>query len=118
MLYDWSLASANTPFTIQIEFTNDLATRAYQWLQKLDRTKVLHLGAASYVVPSSESKMADFSSLTPPLFCSCKYGLKEYSCVHSLGLILMWDHRKVPQALGIRRGKGRPEKVKLALTKD
>ncbi|CAF1506391.1 unnamed protein product [Didymodactylos carnosus] len=23
MLYDWSLASANTPFAIQIEFTND-----------------------------------------------------------------------------------------------
>ncbi|CAF1359139.1 unnamed protein product [Didymodactylos carnosus] len=57
MLYDWSLASANTPFAIQIEFTNNLATRAYQWLQKLDRTKVLHLGAASYVVPSSEPKM-------------------------------------------------------------
>ncbi|CAF1183662.1 unnamed protein product [Didymodactylos carnosus] len=147
MLYDWSLASANTPFAIQIEFTNDLATRAYQWLQKLDRTKVLHLGAASYVVPSSEPKMGtslwvqyyhsmswnsygefidwlnsarlvDFSSLTPSLFSSCKYGLKEYSCVHSLGLIMMWDYRKVPQALGIRRGKGRPKKVKLALTKD
>ncbi|CAF4581091.1 unnamed protein product [Didymodactylos carnosus] len=57
MLYDWSLASANTPFAIQTEFTDDLAVRAYQWLQKLDRTKVLHLGAASYVVPSSEQKM-------------------------------------------------------------
>ncbi|CAF1316623.1 unnamed protein product [Didymodactylos carnosus] len=56
MLYDWSLASANTPFAIQIEFTNDLATGSYQWLQKLDRTKVLHLGAASYVVPSSGPK--------------------------------------------------------------
>ncbi|CAF1047790.1 unnamed protein product [Didymodactylos carnosus] len=33
------------------------AERAYQWLQKLDQTKVLHLGAASYVVPSSEQKM-------------------------------------------------------------
>ncbi|CAF1163702.1 unnamed protein product [Didymodactylos carnosus] len=147
ILYDWSLASVNTPFAIQTEFTNDLATRAYQWLQKLDRTKVLHVGAASYVVPSSEPKMGtslwvqyyqsmswnsygeftdwlnsarlvDFSSLTLPLFCSCKYGLKEYSCVHSLGLIMMWDHRKVPQVLGIRRGKGHPKKVKLALTKD
>ncbi|CAF1292511.1 unnamed protein product [Didymodactylos carnosus] len=147
MSYDWSLASANTPFAIQIEFTDDLAARAYQLLQKLDRTKVLHLGAASYVVPSSEQKtgtslwvqyyhsmsrnsynefidwlnsarLVDFSRLTPPLFCSCKYGLKEYSCVHSLGLLMMWDHRKVPQPLGTRRGKGRPKKVKLALTKD
>ncbi|CAF4555980.1 unnamed protein product, partial [Didymodactylos carnosus] len=99
MSYDWSLASANTPFAIQIEFTDDLAARAYQLLQKLDRTKVLHLGAASYVVPSSEQKtgtslwvqyyhsmsrnsynefidwlnsarLVDFSRLTPPLFCS------------------------------------------------
>ncbi|CAF3773929.1 unnamed protein product [Rotaria sp. Silwood1] len=99
MLYDWSLASISTPFTIQIEFNDDLASRAYKWLQKLDRTKVLHLGAASYVVPSSEPKMdtllwiqhyhslswncydefidwlnsarlLDFSRLTPPLFCS------------------------------------------------
>ncbi|CAF1231222.1 unnamed protein product [Didymodactylos carnosus] len=128
MLYDWSLASTNTPFAIQIEFTDDLAVRAYQWLQKLDRTKVLHLGAASYVVSSSEQKMGtslwvqyyhiDFSCLTPPLFCSCKYGLKEYSCVHLLGLLMMWDYRKIPQPLGKRRGKGRPKKVKLALTKD
>ncbi|CAF1149215.1 unnamed protein product [Didymodactylos carnosus] len=147
MLYDWSLASANTPFAIQIEFTDDLAVRAYQWLQKLDRTKVLYLDAASYAVPSSEQKMStslwiqyynsmpwnsydefidwlnsarlvDFSRLTPTLFCSCKYDLQEYSCVHSLGLLMMWDHRKVPQPLAIRRGKGRQKKVKLALTKD
>ncbi|CAF3926247.1 unnamed protein product [Rotaria sordida] len=57
MLYDWSLASIGTPFAIQIEFNDDLAARAYKWLQKLDRTKVLHLGATSYVVPSSEPKM-------------------------------------------------------------
>ncbi|CAF1575842.1 unnamed protein product [Rotaria sp. Silwood1] len=62
--------------------------------------------------------LLDFSCLTPPLFCSCKYGLKEYSCIHSLGLLMMWSHRKIPQQLGIRRGKGRPKKVKLALTKD
>ncbi|CAF3776330.1 unnamed protein product [Rotaria sp. Silwood1] len=57
MLYDWSLASISTPFAIQIEFNDDLAARAYKWLQKLVWTKVLYLGAASYVVPSSEPKM-------------------------------------------------------------
>ncbi|CAF1247281.1 unnamed protein product [Didymodactylos carnosus] len=57
MLYDWSLTSINTPLALQIEFNDDSEARAYQWLQKLDRTKVLHLGVASYVVPSSKLKI-------------------------------------------------------------
>ncbi|CAF0971575.1 unnamed protein product [Didymodactylos carnosus] len=56
-LYDWSLASTRTSFALQIEFNNNLKLRTYQWLQKFDQTQVLHLGAASYVVPSSEPKM-------------------------------------------------------------
>ncbi|CAF1007302.1 unnamed protein product [Didymodactylos carnosus] len=66
----------------------------------------------------NSARLVDLFRLTPPLFCSCKYGLTEYSCAHSLDLIMMWDHRKAPQPLGISMSKGRPKKVKLALTKD
>ncbi|CAF4700173.1 unnamed protein product [Rotaria sp. Silwood1] len=66
----------------------------------------------------NSARLLDFSHLTSPLFCSCKYDLKEYSCIHSLGLLIMWGHLKIPQQLRRRRGKGRLKKVKLALTKD
>ncbi|CAF1283022.1 unnamed protein product [Rotaria sordida] len=54
--------------------------------------------------------------LLPPLFCTCQTGLKEYTCVHVLGLLMLWGSQPMPQLIGT--GKGRPKKVKLALSKD
>ncbi|CAF1573401.1 unnamed protein product, partial [Didymodactylos carnosus] len=60
----------------------------------------------------------DFSRITAPWYCTCRFGQKEYSCVHTISLMIIWGFKTVPQIIGQRKGKSRPKKVKAALTKD
>ncbi|CAF1007473.1 unnamed protein product [Didymodactylos carnosus] len=66
----------------------------------------------------NSARLVNCSRLLPPLFCTCQTGLKEYTCVHALGLLMLWGSHLVPQLIGNRKGKGRPKEVKLALSKD
>ncbi|CAF1645152.1 unnamed protein product, partial [Rotaria sp. Silwood1] len=43
--------------------------------------------------------------LLPMLFCTCRTGLKEYTCVHVLGLLMLWGSQHMPQSIGKRKGK-------------
>ena len=52
------------------------------------------------------------------IFCSCKFGLKEYSCIHTTGLMMIWGVRTIPQLIGKRNVKGRRKKAKHALSKE
>ncbi|CAF3741650.1 unnamed protein product [Rotaria sp. Silwood1] len=64
------------------------------------------------------ARLLNYSNMLPPIFCSCKYGLKEYSCIHTIGLMMIWGVRPIPQLIGKRNPKGRRKKVKYALSKD
>ncbi|CAF2610650.1 unnamed protein product [Rotaria sp. Silwood2] len=147
MLIDWSKDSEEKPFQLHITYKDDLKLSAYTWLQQLDKTQILQMNANVYVIPSKNGNMStttwvqQFHAMTwnnydelvnwlnsarlisclrllPPLFCTCRTGLKEYTCVHILGLLMLWGSQPMPQLIGKRKGKGRPKKVKLALSKD
>jgi hypothetical protein len=64
------------------------------------------------------ARILNYSNMSPPISCSCKYGLKEYSCIHTIGLMMIWGVRPIPQLIGKRKAKGRRKKVKYALSKD
>ncbi|CAF4248012.1 unnamed protein product, partial [Rotaria sordida] len=66
----------------------------------------------------NSARLISCSRLLPPLFCTCRTGLKEYTCVHALGLLMLWGSQPMPQLIGKRKAKGRPKKVKLALSND
>ncbi|CAF1376473.1 unnamed protein product [Rotaria sordida] len=67
---------------------------------------------------SLNARLISCLRLLPPLFCTCRTGLKEYTCVHVLGLLMLWGSQPMLQLIGKRKEKGRPRKVKLALSKD
>ncbi|CAF1398863.1 unnamed protein product, partial [Didymodactylos carnosus] len=121
--------------------------KAFEWLQEIDKSQIAQLNPFTFVVPSNDPKInvfarvqqlnsADWQSFDefirwsssghllncsrflPPWFCSCRYGLKEHSCMYAIGLMMMWGTRPVPQLIGKRREIGRPKKIKLALQYD
>ncbi|CAF5117168.1 unnamed protein product, partial [Rotaria sp. Silwood1] len=51
------------------------------------------------------ARLLNYSNMLPPIFCSCKYGLKEYSCIHTIGLMMIWGVRPIPQLIGKRNPK-------------
>ncbi|CAF1306954.1 unnamed protein product, partial [Rotaria sordida] len=147
MLVDWSTNNVQQPFQLHLTINNDLDVKAYDWINKVDRNEILQLDAFTFVVPSKEPQMnirswinclysmtwssyehfkqwlgsarlLNYSNMLPPIFCSCKYGLKEYSCIHTIGLMMIWGVRPIPQLIGKRNPKGRRKKVKYVLSKD
>ena len=133
--------------TICIFFRSFCTSKAYEWLKNVDKSQILQLNTFTFVVPStnanmntntrvsllysmdwqtydqfkdwlSSARILDYSQMLPPIFCSCKCGLKEYYCVHTTGLMMMWGVRKIPLLIGKRRNKGRIKKAKYALSKD
>ncbi|CAF1004818.1 unnamed protein product [Didymodactylos carnosus] len=64
------------------------------------------------------ARLINFSRIVPPAVCTCRYGLKEYACVHAVGLMMLRGVRPIPQAIGKRRTKGRPKKPRQALSTD
>ena len=68
------------------------------------------------MVMFTKNKMDDSDYMY--FFCSCKCGLKQYYCVHTTGLMMMWGVRKIQMLIGKRRNKGRIKKAKYALSKD
>ncbi|CAF0910781.1 unnamed protein product [Didymodactylos carnosus] len=123
------------------------AAKAVEWVKKIDKTQILQLTTFNFVVPSNDQKMntltwvnllhsmawdsydhfndclhsarlLDFSCFLPPIFCTCRYGLKEFACVHAADMMMLWGTRQMPQEIEKRRGKGRPKKVKYPLSKD
>ncbi|CAF1011007.1 unnamed protein product [Didymodactylos carnosus] len=120
---------------------------AVEWVKKIDKTQILQLTTFNFVVPSNDQKMntltwvnllhsmawdsydhfndclhsarlLDFSWFLPPIFCTCRYGLKEFAFVHAADMMMLWGTRQMPQEIEKRRGKGRPKKVKYPLSKD
>ncbi|CAF1030184.1 unnamed protein product [Didymodactylos carnosus] len=147
MLIDWSTDSEKKPFQLHATYKNHLKLAAYTWLQQVDETQILQVNPNVYVVLSKNENMSttiwvqqfyavawssydEFSNwlnsarlvncsrLLPPLFCTCQTSLKESTCVHALGLLMLWGSQSMPQLIGKRKGKGRPKKVKLPLSKD
>ncbi|CAF1143649.1 unnamed protein product [Didymodactylos carnosus] len=147
MVKDWSIQNEQTPFGTHITYKDDLDLEAVEWVKKVDKTQILQLTTFNFVVPSKDQKintstwvnllhsmawdsydhfkdwlhsarLLDFSRFLPPIFCTCRYGLKEFACVHAVGMMMLWGTRQMPQEIGKRRGKGRPKKVKYALSKD
>jgi hypothetical protein len=125
----------------------DLDLKAYEWINKVDRNEILQLDAFTFVVPAKKphmntrtwvhylytmtwssydhfkqwmesARILNFSNMLPPIFCSCRFGLKEYSCIHTIGLMMIWGIRAIPQLIGKRNTKGRRKKAKHALSMD
>ncbi|CAF1624247.1 unnamed protein product, partial [Didymodactylos carnosus] len=142
-----SILNEQTPFATHITYKDDLDLEAVEWVKKVDKTQILQLTTFNFVIPSKDRKMntstwvnllhsmawdsydhfkgwlhsaglLDFSRFLLPIFCTCRYGLKEFACVHAVGMMMLWGTRQMPQETGNRRGKGRPKKVKYALSKD
>ena len=147
MLMDWSTNSIEKPFQLHLNINSDLDLKAYDWINKVDRNEILQLDAFTFVVPSKQphmntrswvhylytlswlsydpfkqwlesARILNYSNMLHPIFCSCKFGLKEYSRVHTTGLMMIWGVRTIPQLLGKRKVKGRRKKAKHALLKD
>ncbi|CAF1214992.1 unnamed protein product [Didymodactylos carnosus] len=147
MLNDWSSNNAKIPFATSITYNNDLDLKAFEWLQKIDKSQIAQLNPCTFVVPSDDPKinvstwvqqlnsadwqsfdefvrwssaarLLNYSRFLPPWFCACRYGLNEYLCIHAIGLMMMWGTRPVLQLIGKRRGRGRSQKIKLALQQD
>ncbi|CAF1180799.1 unnamed protein product [Didymodactylos carnosus] len=62
------------------------------------------------------ARLLDFSRFLPTIFCTCRYGLKEFACVHAVGMMMLWGTRQMPQALGKHRGKGHPKRVRYSIS--
>ncbi|CAF1543250.1 unnamed protein product [Didymodactylos carnosus] len=147
MLKDWSFDNEKTPFAYHITYKEDLEKEAFAWSQKVDKSQITPIDYGMCVVPAKEPKMnvqqwivmfnqmnwttyddlkdwlrsarlLNCTRLLPPWFCTCKYEMKEYACVHAIGLMMFWGIRAIPQQIGKRKGRSRPKKVKLALSKD
>ncbi|CAF0888783.1 unnamed protein product [Didymodactylos carnosus] len=124
MLMDWSTDSKK-PFQLYTIYKDHLKLAAYTWLQQVDKTQILQVNPNVYVVPSKHGNMStttwvqqfyamawssydefanwpnsarlvNCSRLLPPLFCACQTGLKEYTCVHALGLLMLWSSQLMP----------------------
>ena len=147
MLIDWSMENLKNPFQTYLTIDTDLDLKAYDWSNKVDRNEILQLDGFTFVVPTKEphmntrswvhyfytmnwlsydhfkqwlgsARILNYLNALPPVFCSCKYGLKQYSCIHTTGLMMIWGVRTLPQLLGKRNAKGRRKKAKYALSKD
>ncbi|CAF1149539.1 unnamed protein product [Didymodactylos carnosus] len=147
MLGDWSTKNATDGSAHTINFEADLESKAHQWSQKIDQSQIIRLSNTGYVIPTTNLTMntnvwlqqyytmswnsydeyiswfnsehlVHFSLITAPWYCTCRFGQKEYSCVHTIGLMIIWGFKTIPQIIDRRKGKGRSKKVKAALTKD
>jgi len=41
------------------------------------------------------ARILNYSNMSPPIFCS----RKQYSCIHTTGLVMIWGVRTVPQLI-------------------
>ncbi|CAF0752546.1 unnamed protein product [Didymodactylos carnosus] len=98
-------------------YKDHLKLAVYTWLQQVDKTQILQVKPNVYVVPSkhgnmntttwvqqfyamarssydeltnwlNSARLVNCSRLLPPLFCTCQTGLKEYTCIHALSLLI------------------------------
>jgi hypothetical protein len=51
-------------------------------------------------------RILNYSNMLPPIFCSCQLDLKQYSCIHTTDLMMIWGVRTVPQLIEKRNTKG------------
>jgi len=67
---------------------------------------------------SALQQCLNYSNMLPRIFCSCKLGLKQYSCIYTTGLMMFCGFRTISQLIGKINVKGRRNKVKHALSKN
>ncbi|CAF1197046.1 unnamed protein product [Rotaria sp. Silwood1] len=57
MLRDWSISVLEHPFQTHITLDDKIDSKAYEWLQKVDKSQILQLNAFTFVVPPTNAKM-------------------------------------------------------------
>jgi len=105
MLLDWLTSKMQQTFHIHLTIDTDLDLKSYYWINKVDRNEIWHLDEFIFVVPTKAPQMntrswvnyfytmtwlfydhfkqclgsariLNYSNMLPPIFCSCKLGLK------------------------------------------